>query len=393
MTENIHKDCDFCKKKFKSDRTNRNYCHTCEKCYHINGLCNKNFKKDECGIQGYCSFECCPQNFIDKLYSACKKCKQLFRNNKGNYCEGCMDFFCRVCKVEYCDKDECQKKYREEYTKTHKCHYCELLKNYYLSECITCDCYFCEECMSFDYTCKECCDKEYVITHQCAQCELLKDYCLNECMTCGLYFCDECIEVIDLEYTFCSSECYSDEYIELISEKVKRPERLKKISLALEKVGLELRSDSNFCKNYIENDDGNIDEIVLRMCQMKYLFEYKDMRKMLVKVNNDQEEELDAGYFPDITVFQQAEWNIMKKKSYPRLWHFPWQKILPVCELFELSRTRKILPEFLATQYNINRCVKKIQRIFIQKLYNPESKFIVKYKEHFQKLVSSLNFK
>jgi hypothetical protein len=102
-----------------------------------------------------------------------------------------------------------------------------------------------------------------------------------------------------------------------------RETRRLKLTKALGEAGLVLRSDSKYCWKYINSGSGKIDEIVHRMCEMKFLFEYTDMREELKRVSKGQEEELEAGYFPDCSVFDEAEDNIIRKTPYPEI--FPWQ--------------------------------------------------------------------
>lgn len=94
----------------------------------------------------------------------------------------------------------------------------------------------------------------------------------------------------------------------------------------LKEYDLDLRSDSRLCQKYIENEyipAMNIDEVVQRMCQMRFLFDYCNMRQVLEKVGQEQYEELDAGYIPDVPVFEWAEFLILEEiKSYPTEW--PW---------------------------------------------------------------------
>ena len=54
-----------------------------------------------------------------------------------------------------------------------------------------------------------------------------------------------------------------------------------------------------------------------------YLYEYCDMKKELEKVSLENEEILEAGYFPDMSVFDEAEANILERiDEYPKVW--PW---------------------------------------------------------------------
>jgi hypothetical protein len=99
----------------------------------------------------------------------------------------------------------------------------------------------------------------------------------------------------------------------------------KKLTKALNTYGLELRDDSKLCNGYIDGSikDWSIDGIVQRMCQMKYLYDYCNMDDCYDKAYEDQQEEYNAGYFPDCSVFEQAEMMALKKcGGYPEEW--PW---------------------------------------------------------------------
>lgn len=103
--------------------------------------------------------------------------------------------------------------------------------------------------------------------------------------------------------------------------------RRKKLFKALKKAGLELRSDSKLCQGYIDGTikDWTIKQIVERMCQMKFLYEYAKMDKYLEKAEEMQAAELHAGYIPDIPVFHQAEsLALAKTGGYPDTW--PWME-------------------------------------------------------------------
>jgi hypothetical protein len=108
---------------------------------------------------------------------------------------------------------------------------------------------------------------------------------------------------------------------------IKKNKRESKLKEKLENAGLELRNDSVLCKKYIENtSEYSIKEIVNRMCQMKYLFEYCNMDECKTDAYEEHQEELNAGYFPDCSVFERAEDIALKKYSnghYPKI--FPWQ--------------------------------------------------------------------
>ena len=101
---------------------------------------------------------------------------------------------------------------------------------------------------------------------------------------------------------------------------------------ALSKVGLELRSDSKLCDGWINNsitdyrrrtdNSWTIGSVVNRMCQMRYLFDYCNMDECLQIAYEEQQDELENGYFPDSSVFDDAEYLALKGNCYPKV--FPW---------------------------------------------------------------------
>ena len=66
------------------------------------------------------------------------------------------------------------------------------------------------------------------------------------------------------------------------------------------------------------------------MCQIKYLFDYRQMTHYLDKAYNNQREELDAGYFPDMSVFDEAEYEAMENHKYPDI--YPWLETSKILE-------------------------------------------------------------
>jgi len=110
----------------------------------------------------------------------------------------------------------------------------------------------------------------------------------------------------------------------------KEDNRKAKLSVALKKAGVELRNDSTLCKKYIEGDKDlnySMDKIVKRMCQMKYLFEYCHMDECRAEAYLKHSEVLDAGYYPDCSVMDEAEDIALTKYSNGKYPHkFPWQK-------------------------------------------------------------------
>jgi hypothetical protein len=111
----------------------------------------------------------------------------------------------------------------------------------------------------------------------------------------------------------------------LLNSLARKQNRKEILIKALNEHGLTLRSDSKLCQEFI---DGNIkqnrlDWVVERMCQMKFLFEYFDMKKEIEKAKEEQDDEFNSGYIPDISPFEQAEMNILQRiNGYPKV--FPW---------------------------------------------------------------------
>lgn len=103
--------------------------------------------------------------------------------------------------------------------------------------------------------------------------------------------------------------------------------RRQKLIQALQEKGLELRRDSKLCEKYINRGGEDIDFVVERMCQMKYLFEYNYdvFQKNMDKAHRQYEEELEAGYIPDWPVFDEAESMTLREiGGYPDIDDYPW---------------------------------------------------------------------
>jgi hypothetical protein len=119
-----------------------------------------------------------------------------------------------------------------------------------------------------------------------------------------------------------------------------RNERKQQVNNALQEAGLELRSDSKLCQKYIDGEPINLDDVVKRMCQMRYLYEHCNMNECRNiaynkykksqyneydrydddQCNNDYDEK------PQYTVSDMAEKIALQKYSngkYPDI--FPWQ--------------------------------------------------------------------
>lgn len=72
--------------------------------------------------------------------------------------------------------------------------------------------------------------------------------------------------------------------------------------------GLEFRLDSALCTKYICNKtDLDVDFIVERMCQMKYLYEYCNMENIKAQVYKQYLDELSIGIKQESNVSSRAE--------------------------------------------------------------------------------------
>ena len=106
--------------------------------------------------------------------------------------------------------------------------------------------------------------------------------------------------------------------------KYQRLIRQNELIKALKEKGLELRSDSVLCKKYINNNKNlklTLNNVVDRMCQMKYLYEYCNMEKIKNSVYNEY---IKLEHFPN-RVSVEAEIRALDKYSngkYPD--SFPW---------------------------------------------------------------------
>lgn len=118
--------------------------------------------------------------------------------------------------------------------------------------------------------------------------------------------------------------CFQHEKINLIEEEKAYDKRKEKLIKALSKYGLKLRNDSRLCTNYMNGELTNwtLDEVVERMCQMKYLFDYCDIEDYIEKARSEYYDEINDGYFPDCSIIDKAEMYAMKNKKYPDKW--PW---------------------------------------------------------------------
>jgi len=105
----------------------------------------------------------------------------------------------------------------------------------------------------------------------------------------------------------------------------KKKEQRKEILVdALKEYKLTLRADSQLCEEYINGRLKNmsIDDIVQRMCQMRFLYEYCDFNKCYNEAKKIKYEDHNYEY-EDMPLFNIAEVIALKKcGGYPDV--FPW---------------------------------------------------------------------
>ncbi len=205
----------------------------------------------------------------------------------------------------------------------------------------------CSDCMKLDEYCMICkteAKKTYYLTDKDlvnVECTEVANSVYRNSMLC-LYNKREIINEFCLKH---SIDQYDDDAIENKLEELadakknaalkreenamkRRLNRKKKLIKELELYGLELRSDSKLCKSYIDGTakEWTLEEIITRMCEMKFLYEYCKMDKCYKEAERRQCEELNAGYIPDVPVEVDAEWIALKKYTkngkYPKKW--PW---------------------------------------------------------------------
>ena len=80
-------------------------------------------------------------------------------------------------------------------------------------------------------------------------------------------------------------------------------DRKKELEKKLQSRGLEFRLDSALCSKYVDGTtDLHIDFIVERMCQMKYLYEYCNMKQIKSQVYKQYRNELSRGIISESNV-------------------------------------------------------------------------------------------
>lgn len=102
-------------------------------------------------------------------------------------------------------------------------------------------------------------------------------------------------------------------------------ERRQMLEIEFKKIGIERRSDSKLCNNFIDNayltaEYNSVTKIVNRMRQVHYLYTYTDYEETLQKILKSCEEKTEKDYIkPQV----EAEYITLDGKGYPGVW--PWE--------------------------------------------------------------------
>jgi hypothetical protein len=116
-------------------------------------------------------------------------------------------------------------------------------------------------------------------------------------------------------------------YNNKITNSQKKSKLKKELEEKLNERGVQFRSQSILCAKYINGTiDLSLDHVVQRMCEMKYLYEYCDMKNIRTQIYNDF---VNSGYVKNHkgSISAQAEKIALETYSngvYPDI--FPWEK-------------------------------------------------------------------
>lgn len=234
-----------------------------------------------------------------------KKCcnDEKFRYKFSCDCEKCKNTCCQSCEYE----EEC------DYCSTRcdicldRCDFCKIL---FISDCFTDKCEFCGIKM-----CEECGqeNQDFLKSKFTSRCDISNCYhcrsgnCYNNKTKDVCRTCRENGNFSDSDNESLIQTRYNDYIIE-------QENRRNILSQKLAEYKLRIREDSKLCQQYIEYGQNDLDYIVNRMCEMKYLFEYLKVQKTIQKIKNKKI------YYRN--VLDEAERRLLQKNSYPETW--PW---------------------------------------------------------------------
>lgn len=120
------------------------------------------------------------------------------------------------------------------------------------------------------------------------------------------------------EFTKLPYNQFKDDYKDALEKR-----EIRRLSLidALKLYKLKLRSDSKLCMQYIDNKlvDWSLDQVVRRMCEMKYLYDYCDMNLFCRQVFRSEY----SMHKSNLEKLAEAEEKALKRYGpYPNQW--PW---------------------------------------------------------------------
>ena len=143
---------------------------------------------------------------------------------------------------------------------------------------------------------------------ECDDCYERGDTYFQNCAGCHERLCEGCLDYIFEDDDDDSLYCF-----ECLKEYIPRRDKLEN---KLNENSLVLRQDSKLCKKFIKTGEPSLEYIIQRMGEMKFLFEYCDMREEL-----EITEEM--GYFYN-RIFDITENRVLGRiNGYPKI--FPWE--------------------------------------------------------------------
>jgi hypothetical protein len=94
---------------------------------------------------------------------------------------------------------------------------------------------------------------------------------------------------------------------------------------ALTEKGLELRGDSKLCSAFLEGSKRfSLDDIIKKMCQAKLFYEYCEFNLWYHHYEQQNEEEYEAGYFPDSSPNDAAQYDLSRLLDSAGTYPWPW---------------------------------------------------------------------
>lgn len=200
------------------------------------------------------------------------------------------------------------------------CHTCNKNINIYddsgYMNCDVCDKTLCEECHNDVYL-----YNVYILD----QTEEGNDvFDILYCDKCGQRVCSDCetVYIFDDDYTTSCNECITKEdlitFINRQKKRYKEAKIIERLKLIFHEINVPFSEYGAVCQVLINNNIKDKDELIQRVKEVYYLYNYCDISKYIGKILKDDNKR------KILTHFQQAEYEIIQKeKGYPKYW--PWE--------------------------------------------------------------------